>query len=130
MLSAAYAPLQRITHQVQGPEDTVAEEQRADEQHGQVSDAEQHHYWYCPVFIETADGILRFGRRDCSSAVSKQPLPFAGCSLGPAEGLPVPMLTRVFGILPWLAFSVMTKIAVPAVNLDQSSGRGAILLSG
>jgi hypothetical protein len=43
MLSAAGAPFQRITHQVHGPEDTVAEEQRADEQHGQVSDAEQLH---------------------------------------------------------------------------------------
>jgi hypothetical protein len=43
MLGAADAPLQWITHQVQGPEDTVAEEQRADEQHGQMSDAEQLH---------------------------------------------------------------------------------------
>jgi len=43
MLSAADAPFQRITHQVQSSEDTVAEEQRADEQHGQVSDAEQLH---------------------------------------------------------------------------------------
>jgi hypothetical protein len=41
MLGAADAPLQRITHQVQGPEKTVAEEYRANEQHGQVPDAEQ-----------------------------------------------------------------------------------------
>jgi hypothetical protein len=43
MLGAADAPLQWITHQVQGPENTVAEEYCADEQHGQVSDAEQLH---------------------------------------------------------------------------------------
>jgi hypothetical protein len=43
MLGAADAPLQWITHKVQGPEYTVAEEYRADEQHGQVSDAEQLH---------------------------------------------------------------------------------------
>jgi hypothetical protein len=41
----AGAPLQRITHQVQGTEDTVAEEQRADKQRGEVSHAEQLHYW-------------------------------------------------------------------------------------
>jgi hypothetical protein len=38
MLGSAGAPLQRITHQVQGPEDTVAEEHRAGEQHGQLLD--------------------------------------------------------------------------------------------
>jgi hypothetical protein len=43
MLGADDAPLQWITHQVQGPEDTVAEEYRANEQHGQVSNAEQLH---------------------------------------------------------------------------------------
>ena len=36
MLGAADAPLQWITHQVQGPEDTVAEEHRAGEQYGQL----------------------------------------------------------------------------------------------
>jgi hypothetical protein len=39
MLGAAGAPLQRITHQVQGPEDTVAEEHRAGKQYGQLIDA-------------------------------------------------------------------------------------------
>jgi hypothetical protein len=34
MLRDAGAPLQRITQQVEGPEDTMAEEQRADEEHG------------------------------------------------------------------------------------------------
>jgi hypothetical protein len=43
MLGAADAPLQWITHQVQGPEKAVAEKYRADEQHGQVSDTEQLH---------------------------------------------------------------------------------------
>jgi hypothetical protein len=43
MLHAADAPLQRVTHQVHAPEYTVAEEQRADEQHGQVSDVEHLH---------------------------------------------------------------------------------------
>jgi len=43
MLGAADAPLQWITHQVQGPEKTVAEEYYADEQHGHLSHAEQLH---------------------------------------------------------------------------------------
>src|ERR687897_555292 len=43
MLGAADAPLQWITHQVQGPEDTVAEEHRAGEQHGQLLDTEELH---------------------------------------------------------------------------------------
>ena len=114
MLSAADAPLQRITHQVQGPEDTVAEEQRADEQHGGCLMPSSFISGTVPVFLETADGILAFGRRDCSSTVSKQTLPFAGCSQGPADALPASMLTRVFGILPWLAFFVMTNIAATA----------------
>jgi hypothetical protein len=45
MLSAADVPLQRITHQVQGPEDTVAEEHRAGEQHGQLIDTGELHQW-------------------------------------------------------------------------------------
>jgi hypothetical protein len=35
-------------------------------------------------------------------------------SQGPADALPAPMLTRVFAILLWLAFSVMAKIAASA----------------
>jgi hypothetical protein len=45
MLRAADVPLQRITHQVQGPEDTVAEEHRAGEQHGQLLDTGELHQW-------------------------------------------------------------------------------------
>src|SRR5687768_10135820 len=45
MLSGAGAPLQRVTHQVQGSEDTVAEEHRAGEQHGQLIDAGGLHRW-------------------------------------------------------------------------------------
>jgi hypothetical protein len=37
----ADAPLQWITHQVQGPKDTVAEEHRTGEQHGQLLDTEE-----------------------------------------------------------------------------------------
>jgi hypothetical protein len=33
----------RVADQVQGPEDPVAQQQRADEQHGQLPDAEQLH---------------------------------------------------------------------------------------
>ena len=43
MLDAADAPLQWITHQVQGPEDTVAEKHRAGEQHGQLLDIGELH---------------------------------------------------------------------------------------
>ena len=43
MLGAADAPLQRITHQVQRPEDTVAEEHRAGEHDGQLLDTEELH---------------------------------------------------------------------------------------
>ena len=43
MLDAADAPLQWITHQVYGPEDTVAEEHRAGEQHGQLLDTKELH---------------------------------------------------------------------------------------
>ena len=39
----ADAPLQWITHQVQGPKDTVAEEHRTGEQHGQLLDTEELH---------------------------------------------------------------------------------------
>ena len=42
MLRVAGA-LRRVADQVQDPEDTVAEEQRADEQHGQLPGAEQPH---------------------------------------------------------------------------------------
>jgi hypothetical protein len=42
VLSVAGA-LRRVADQVQGPEDPVAEEQRADEQHGQLPGAEQLH---------------------------------------------------------------------------------------
>ena len=45
MLSAAGAPLQRITHQMQGPEDAVAEEHRASEPHGQLLDTGEVHPW-------------------------------------------------------------------------------------
>jgi hypothetical protein len=41
MVDAADAPLQWITHQVQGPKDTVAEEHRTGEQHGQLLDTEE-----------------------------------------------------------------------------------------
>jgi hypothetical protein len=42
VLSATDA-LRKVAEQVQGPEDSVTEEQRADEQHGQVPDSEQLH---------------------------------------------------------------------------------------
>ena|ERR671910_364824 len=45
MLGSASAPLQRITHQVQGSEDTVAQEHRASEQHGQLPDTGGLHRW-------------------------------------------------------------------------------------
>ena len=50
MLGAADAPLQWITHQVQGPEDTVAEEHRAGKQHGQPLDTKElHQYTHSPT---------------------------------------------------------------------------------
>jgi hypothetical protein len=42
VLSATDA-LRKVAEQVQGPEDSVTEEQRADEQHGQVPDSKQLH---------------------------------------------------------------------------------------
>src|ERR687896_166779 len=43
MLGAADAPLQRVTHQVQGSENTMAEEHRTGEQHRQLLDTEELH---------------------------------------------------------------------------------------
>ena len=52
MLDAADAPLQWITHQVQGPEDTVAEKHRAGEQHGQLLDiGELHQCTHFPTLV-------------------------------------------------------------------------------
>jgi hypothetical protein len=42
VLSATDA-LRKVAEQVQGPEDSVTEDQRADEQHGQVPDSKQLH---------------------------------------------------------------------------------------
>src|SRR5688572_20225218 len=59
MLGSASAPHQRITHQVQGPEDTVAEEHRAGEQYGQLIDAGGLHQWTRSLTLD----------RYCSSSV-------------------------------------------------------------
>ena len=48
----------RRADQVQGPEDPVAEEQSANEQHGQLPGAEQLHRRSGPVLLVTGDAIL------------------------------------------------------------------------
>jgi hypothetical protein len=80
VLRVAGAPLRRATLQVQAPKDTVAEEQRADEQHGERPGAEKLRYWSHPDFLDMdmGDGISPFGRGDCSSTLSKQTLLCAG----------------------------------------------------
>jgi hypothetical protein len=50
--------LRSVADQVQSPEDPVAEEQRADEQHGQLPGAEQLHRRSGPVLLVTGDAIL------------------------------------------------------------------------
>jgi hypothetical protein len=50
--------LRRVADQVQTPEDPVAEQQRADEQHGQLPGAEQLHRCSDPVLLVTGDAIL------------------------------------------------------------------------
>jgi hypothetical protein len=59
----------RTTDQVQGPEDTVAQEQRAGEQHGQLPDPEQLHRWTGSPALDIHDGILGFGRKFIVSVV-------------------------------------------------------------
>jgi hypothetical protein len=50
--------LRRVADQVQAPEDPVAKQQRADEQHGQLPGAEQLHRCSGPVLLVTGDAIL------------------------------------------------------------------------
>jgi hypothetical protein len=54
---------------VQGPEDTVAEEQGAGEQHGQLPDAEQLHRWTGSPARDMRDGILVLGSDFIDSVV-------------------------------------------------------------
>jgi hypothetical protein len=65
----AISALRRIADQVQDPEGTVAEEQRAGEQHGQLLGAEQLHWWTGSPALDMGGGILAFGRDLIDSVV-------------------------------------------------------------
>jgi hypothetical protein len=90
MLRVAGA-LGRGADQVQGPEDPVAEEQRADEQQGQRPCARQLHRCSDPTLLDVGDGILPFGRDDRSSTLCKDSLLFAGRFVASTDVRSTPM---------------------------------------
>ena len=59
----------RVTDQVQGPEGTVAEEQGAGEQHGQLPDPKQLHRWTGSSARDLLDAISGLGRDSIDSVV-------------------------------------------------------------
>jgi hypothetical protein len=89
--------LGEVADEVQGPEGPVAQQQRADEQHGQLPSAKQLHRLSGPVLLDMGDGILPFGRGGCSSTLSKEALLFASCFVAPTDVLSALMFGPCIG---------------------------------
>jgi hypothetical protein len=90
MLRVAGA-LRSVADQVQGAEDPMAEEQRADEQQGKRPSARHLHRCSDPTLLNFGDCILPFGRDDSSSTICKESLLFVGRSVGSTDVLSAPM---------------------------------------
>jgi hypothetical protein len=77
--------LWRVAERVQGPEGPMAQQQRADEQHGELPGARRLHRWSGPALLVTGDAIVPFGRGDRSSTLSKETLLFASRTVAPTD---------------------------------------------